>query len=115
MTKSLSPAHIVSDHAVLRYLERVLLITCHFGLGLTDGEALAVIAEIEGIDIELCRARIADNVRPAILAGARSVRIDGLKSHIACGRVKTTIRCDNRLPRKRLAPEHRGYIQESAS
>ncbi len=56
MSKSLLAGHIVSDHATLRYLERVLLIDCHLDRSpLTDAEALAVIARVEGIDVEICR------------------------------------------------------------
>jgi hypothetical protein len=47
---------IVSDHAVLRYLERVL-----------------------GIDVELVRASITHDVAAALEAGASSVTIEGIR------------------------------------
>ena len=60
-------AHIaVSDHAVARYLERVL-----------------------GFDIDGVRRVIADDCRAAIALGARTLRKDGFQYHFQDGTVAT--------------------------
>lgn len=71
----------VSDHAVLRYLERV-----------------------GGFDIETLRLSIARRCETAYLAGASSVLIEGHAFLIADGVVATVLDAQamtNRLPRKR--------------
>lgn len=62
----------VSDHVVLRYLERVA-----------------------GLDIERLRRGIRRKTRHAVNAGARSVTIDGFTYVIANGCVVTVVPADN--------------------
>lgn len=84
MKKSRIP---VSDHAVLRYLERV-----------------------EGLDIERLRREIGARVDLAVDLGACGVIIDGFSYKIEGGVVTTVLRmsqCDVRIGRKR-----RGRVRE---
>lgn len=59
---------IVSDHALVRYLERVL-----------------------GIDVEAARQTIARTAAPAIAMGASSMSSDGFTFHIRDNRVTTIV------------------------
>lgn len=84
MKKSRIP---VSDHAVLRYLERV-----------------------QGLDIERLRREIGARVDLAVELGACGVIIDGFSYRIDGGVVTTVLRvsqCDVRIGRKR-----RGRVRE---
>lgn len=77
----------VSDHAVLRYFERV-----------------------QGIDIERIRREIGARVDHAAEQGACGIIIDGFSYRIADNTVTTilrTHRCD-----KRIGPKRRGRVQE---
>jgi hypothetical protein len=58
----------VTDHAVLRWLERV-----------------------QGVDIEAIRQRIWKTCEPAVKAGATCVRVDGVKYELANGKVVTVV------------------------
>lgn len=61
------PVH-VTDHAVLRYMERVM-----------------------GLDIEAVRVAIAAKVAPAVLAGACGLKSDGFNYRFAGGQVVTIL------------------------
>lgn len=72
MTKSVTPP--VSDHAVLRYCERVL-----------------------GMDMEGVRQHIWETCSASVLMGATCLRADGVRYEFAGGRI-TTVIPDNTLP-----------------
>lgn len=84
MKKSRTP---VTDHAVLRYLERV-----------------------RGVDVEHIRRTIGARVDQAVAQGACGIIIDGFTYKIDGGVVTTVLRvsrCDVRIGRKR-----RGRVRE---
>lgn len=84
MKKSRIP---VSDHAVLRYLERV-----------------------QGVDVERIRREIGARVDQAVDLGACGIIIEGYSYKIEDGVVTTVLpahRCDKRIGQKR-----RGRVQE---
>lgn len=80
------PLHPVSDHAVLRYLERV-----------------------EGIDVEAVRRRIGATVQPGIEAGAKHVIHGGYRYVLSDTVVVTVMRQNNPDPGrvKRRGPKPR--------
>lgn len=70
----MTPRVHVSDHALLRYLQRVL-----------------------GIDVELVRASITRDVEGAVELGATSVAVDGIRYQIDPDhRIVTTVIADGR-------------------
>ena len=69
----------VTDHAVVRWLERA-----------------------KGIDVAALRREIADLCEPAMLLGAVSVRVSGVKFQLAGNRVCTVVR--TKSPENRHAP-----------
>lgn len=73
----------VSDHAVLRYLERVC-----------------------GFDIDAIRRRCAELCAPAVAAGATSVQIDGHLYILAGGRLVTVRPTGPHHGRRRRLPRH---------
>lgn len=77
----------VSDHAVLRYLERV-----------------------RGVDIEALRRQIGQRVDHAAAHGACGIIIDGFGYKIEGGTVTTVLRAHRRDVR--LGPKRRGRCRE---
>jgi hypothetical protein len=69
----------VTDHAVLRYLERAM-----------------------GLNLEIVREHILTICGGAAAFGAKSVRAEGLRFEINDGKI-CTVTPDHRLPRRRVA------------
>lgn len=80
MKKYLSATNIVTDHALVRWLDRA-----------------------QGIDMEWFREYLADQVRDAVKVGASSVTIDGVSFRINNGRLVTVIASDNHIAQERAA------------
>lgn len=81
------PRVTVSDHAVLRYLDRVL-----------------------GVDVEHLRRQIGQRVAHAAHQGACGIIIDGYSYKIENETVTTVLRAHRR--ERHLGPKRRGRIQE---
>ena len=80
MIKTTQALPVITDHAVIRYLERV-----------------------KGIDVEAVRAEIADVVRRGVIHGAQSVLLDGMRYRLEGHHVVTVIekKVGPALPRMR--------------
>jgi hypothetical protein len=63
--------HPVTDHAVIRYLERVL-----------------------GLDVDGLRDKIAEDIRPALRTGASAITKQGFKYMIVDGALVTILRAN---------------------
>lgn len=85
---------MISDHAVLRFMQR-----CH------------------GIDVEAYRRELAARVENAIAAGATSVKVAGFVFHIKGGVLATVVPAKQRhVPRSRKArgtPSRRDWMEDA--